>query len=526
MDAVGASSVSTVTSDLVSPPTIIGQNVSNSPVVAVSPSGYAVAVWTFFDGAQDHVQSAILPLSGSWTVLPGYVSDPAEDAQLPNVVVDSSGNAVAVWEIFNGSTSRVQAARLPFGSSTWISATADLATGITLDTGAKTQLGIDALGNTTAGWINALGASSFIQSARLPSGSDTWTSLTDIAANIPSNLTLEVDPAGNAVAVWEARSGFKTILQGASIAFNATIWTQTADLTTSSVNSFNPSLGVDGSGNAIAMWATGFAPSTLVIKASKLPFGTTTWLATSDVTVPEQGAFHPSIAVAPSGYAVASWQFKHTPSEFVIQGATLAVGSFSWSTPVDLTSLNQNNSRVPTTAVDPLGNAIVLWSQDIGSQTFLMGSLLPYGLPWIPGMILSPLNTNIDALNPSVALSANNYGVVAYEGVSPSEFLVLASHLNSPFSPVPPFSLSGEVMYNRFASQTDIIHRLEWPATIDPSVVAYYLKRNGQLIAVIPVGGPHFYEDHNRKKKNSDVYSLTSVRADQTEGLPLTLALP
>jgi hypothetical protein len=69
------------------------------------------------------------------------------------------------------------------------------------------------------------------------------------------------------------------------------------------------------------------------------------------------------------------------------------------------------------------------------------------------------------------------------------------------------------VIDNQFLTQTDVIHRLSWFASPDPTVTRYILDRNGRLIATIPAGPSHFvYDDHDRKN-HRDTYELFAVNA-------------
>jgi hypothetical protein len=86
------------------------------PQVVVDPSGNVIAVWTRFDGSNLRIQSATRTPSGPWST-PVSISDPGFDASTPRVAVDPSGNVLAVWTRNFGATNRIQASyRLAGGS--------------------------------------------------------------------------------------------------------------------------------------------------------------------------------------------------------------------------------------------------------------------------------------------------------------------------------------------------------------------------------------------------------------------------
>ncbi len=92
-----------------------------------------------------------------------------------------------------------------------------------------------------------------------------------------------------------------------------------------------------------------------------------------------------------------------------------------------------------------------------------------------------------------------------------------------PPQPQPPSNLTGQLRKVIFATQTEYIHQLQWSPSIDTTVVDYILFRNGSQIAVISASGPLEYNDQNRHKNESDIYSLVSVNASGVQSDPITL---
>jgi hypothetical protein len=86
------------------------------PQVAIDGSGNVIAVWTRSDGTNLRIQSANRTPSGPWSAAQ-TLSDPGQSASSPQVAVDASGNAVAVWTRNDGTSGRIQAAYRPAGGS-------------------------------------------------------------------------------------------------------------------------------------------------------------------------------------------------------------------------------------------------------------------------------------------------------------------------------------------------------------------------------------------------------------------------
>src|ERR1700733_10528079 len=199
-----------------SPPDTISSPISSTPQIGIDASGNTVGIWQEFDGTNTNVQAATLPKGGIWSSPVTISSAPGNNNQAnPQVAVNPSGYAVAVWEELNG-TSVVRASTMQFGGS-W-SAPIDIS---------------------------------------LP-GSD--------SSQIPQ---VAVDPAGNAVAVWARNNGSFTIMQAATLPF-ASAWSTPVDISPTNKDSFSPQVGVDSSGNAVAIWTE---VTDQIIQGATLPFG-------------------------------------------------------------------------------------------------------------------------------------------------------------------------------------------------------------------------------------------------------------
>src|SRR3954452_4288525 len=70
---------------------------ANAPQVAVDGSGNALAVWQRLDGSNLIVQSSFRPAGGAFAA-PVDLSAAGQDTQEPQVAFDGSGNALAVWD--------------------------------------------------------------------------------------------------------------------------------------------------------------------------------------------------------------------------------------------------------------------------------------------------------------------------------------------------------------------------------------------------------------------------------------------
>ncbi|MEN9344304.1 MAG: hypothetical protein RLZZ453_1091, partial [Chlamydiota bacterium] len=89
----------------------------------------------------------------------------------------------------------------------------------------------------------------------------------------------------------------------------------------------------------------------------------------------------------------------------------------------------------------------------------------------------------------------------------------------------PPMNLNGNVINNRFLLQDDRIHHIQWQASQDPTVIQYQVYRNGVLLALISANAPLMYDDHNRSKKVTDVYSVTDTNGNGNTSSVVSISL-
>ena len=155
-----------------------------SPQVRLDGSSNSVAIWIESDSdGIAVVQAATMPFNGSWSS-PVTVSQTGKSAMSPQLVVNSSGLAVAAWLVKN-STYGVRclcSATLPFGGS-WSSVTAISSTEEHVQ---DFSLQIDDSGNNVLVWSSSSvnnGSQSIMSSTLLSGGA--WSAPVSISTIMP-----------------------------------------------------------------------------------------------------------------------------------------------------------------------------------------------------------------------------------------------------------------------------------------------------------------------------------------------------
>jgi hypothetical protein len=231
-------------------------NAPIGPALAVNAAGDAVVVWARGDGV---VQASFRPVStGVWSA-PADLSSPGTTAG-PEVALAPSGDAVAVWSWRGaGSTgSVVQASFRPAGGG-W-GASEAVSTNPAAN-GRRPQVAIDASGNAVAVWL--AGAVPVVRAAARRRASGAWSERVAVsplgqAAGAPS---LGGNAAGNAVAVWTMGPRAHASLRPAAGGWSA-------PSAISGTNAGAPLVRLDGSSRAVAAWSRGGAVEAADLTAS------------------------------------------------------------------------------------------------------------------------------------------------------------------------------------------------------------------------------------------------------------------
>lgn len=498
--------------------------------IAETPSGKAVAIFIQQNGTN-------ITLKGS--SFNGTTWNPTTDLSTANFIgdpmvrIDPSGNAFAVWiEIDQGSgIFTIKGAKLLANTLNWLP-TSDLDTS---STGfLNPQIAVDSSGNAVAIWDDS--GPKILKGATLIAPSLIWTSTTDLTTvgdNFEPAQThnvlqgLAVNDNGLAVAVWDGKDSITNLsrISGATLQIDSSLVWSTLPITPFLCSDVfvNPAIavGIDNAGNAYALWGILTLFGASKVQSATLSFGDIAWQIFPDVEI---GAgfdlfTSPYIAVAPSGQAVGIWQTENANP--VLHGASLASGGTAWQRTADLGPVDPGNNR-QFIGIDAAGNALAISNTNfiVNVQTLLSGAST-----WSSRTPISIPNNKSEATQITVPPS----GLLPFAlwqdetlGVyQVSQFIVTPPPPPAP--PLPPATFTGRVLKNKFLTQTDRIHELNWTASPSPNVVKYNLRRNGVLIATISANQPFIFVDHDRDRK--DKYVLTAVDNIGQESTPLFVTL-
>jgi len=337
---------------------------ASNPQVAIDSSGDAIAVWHQSDGAQFSIWANRYTPTGGWETAELIETDNAGSASNPQVAVDPNGNAVAVWSQSDATNRNIWSNRYTptggWGAAELIETLAG--------TSAASQVAVDPNGNAVAVWQHFDGADQNLWSNRYtPTGGWGAAELieTDSAGGV-SAAQVAVDPNGNAVAVWSQDDGTRFNIW--SNRYTPTGGWETAELieTDNAGDAFGPQVATDPSSNAIAVWTQDEGTRFNIWSSRYTPTGG--WGIAERIEADNAGsAIRPQVAIDPSGSALAVWSQDDGARLNIWANHYTPTGG--WGIAERIETDNAGSASDPQVAVDPNGNGIAVWHQPDGVRT-------------------------------------------------------------------------------------------------------------------------------------------------------------
>ncbi len=320
------------------------------PVLAVSPSGHAVAVWQEWTGSLFILKSSVSE-GGAWSQ-PVSISEPSQSDYSQLVQMDQSGNATAIWKK-NNISSVIQSAALPF-RGTW-------STPATLSDpklkAIEPELAINSTGNVIAIWETESPRYMIDSLRRLLNGN--WSQLLNVVngSNRVALPKIALDSRGNAAAVWvEFINGSGIVINGAILPAQG-VWSKPFSITppVDSVSIDFP-FKMDAKGNGLLVWSSSVNSASYIQAAvyhNEGQWSKPVVISSVPNNVSDERV---ALAVSANGSAVATWTWN---LEDAIHASTLLPDG-SWSAPV---TFSGKNPELHDVAMDPRGYAIMCWTE-------------------------------------------------------------------------------------------------------------------------------------------------------------------
>jgi len=350
---------------------------AHSPKIATDSNGNALAVWVQSHDFEFSIWANRFSVDNdSWgdAVLIEQIDN---DAIHPEISVDSSGNALAIWAQQNddGAAYNIWANRYSVNNNSW-----GLAEMIEDSTGdAKySKVAVDDNGNAVAVWHERESQEYSVWANRYNVSNDSWGKAERIGSvgsdSHPSGSTIDriqytpdisVDGNGNALTVWSQTDDTQDNIWANRFSVANDSWGAATMIENDDGDARRPAISVDGNGNALAIWyqSDGLLPTTRFNRYSIIE---SSWGTAALIETDAGHAESHQITHDNSGNALAVWR-EADGGVFSIRASRYNASKSSWEASA-LIEANAGGAETPQIAIDGSGNALAVWEQNDGSQ--------------------------------------------------------------------------------------------------------------------------------------------------------------
>ncbi len=315
--------------------------------VGIDAAGNATAVWEDKGTGEVLITGATRPAGGKWQ-MPVAISKAGANANEPRVAVDSAGNAVAVWERFEGEEF-VEASMKPAGSAAWGKSVALTEPETGKGEPAGQQVAIDEHGEAVAVWSRTNGTHNFVEASVGRASSSAWqrpVTVSGPGGNVEEAPAIGVNGQGAAVASWERLNGGSEVIEAASGLAASGSWQLPVQLSESGQEAGDAQVALDSQGNAAAAWRRFDGKTSYIAEAAGL-----------DAAGPRLNA----LAIPPLGAVGQALAFSVAPldvwSQVVSTGWSFGDGTSAAGASVTHVYASPGPTTATVTSTDGVGNA-------------------------------------------------------------------------------------------------------------------------------------------------------------------------
>ena len=233
-----------------------------------------------------------------------------------------------------------------------------------------------------------------------------------------SDPQVAADKAGNAVAVWAQSDGsFIHIRANRYVAGSG--WLTPIRIDSDNSNAASPQLAVDGSGNAVVVWAQANS-----IWSARFTAGVG-WDVATIISSGGTSVAAPQVAVNTNGDAVAVWQ-QLDGTQNVWANRYLA--GWGWDTAATISD-GAGDATVPQVAADDSGNDVAVWAQFDGTRDNIMANRYIAGSGWGTAALIETDNNG--AATPQVSIGADGDGMAVWQQSDGIRTNIWANHYSA-----------------------------------------------------------------------------------------------
>lgn len=394
---------------------------SDQVAIVVDPLGYATAVWQGFNGTDYQIRASRRLLSlgglGSWSS-PVTISDGSVSfAQGPVLGADYLGNVVVVWSAFNAELSIIQTA-----SCTSLGVWSSPSTISTLDFNASlprlavNRLGV--LGNAVAVWQHYNGSYFEVKAAER-SLAGAWSSPESLSQTEGDDLLpcIAIEDSGDAIAAYIFNNYLGSYTAWVCSKAAGQAWQALHQVSDGDDQVHSTSVALDAVGRAVMVWGDFNGLNFEIDAIARDAQGV--WSDPVAISSPSTESYAPSVQIDTLGTATVLWT-AFDGAHYLLQSATCSAGG-SWTTPVTLSG-GQSDVGDNHFVIAADNTVIAVWSEDNGSNSAIYSSRCPSGGAWSAPVKIS--NTSSYAYSPSLGVDGTGRAAAVWLQYDGSNHLV------------------------------------------------------------------------------------------------------
>jgi hypothetical protein len=381
-----------------------GTSVLSRPCAAINAGGNAIAVWySGYVSTNRRVFANMYTAGWGWDeAQPVDINSAVEE---PYAALDSNGNAMVVWKQADGETSSIYAKRYVSGSG-WGEAQA-----IETDAGNVfcPKVVVDGSGNAIAVWLQDEGTGINSMYANRYSVGSGW-GTPELIENNDNELVMDARLACNAkgdvVVVWEQYDGTCSSIY-ANRYVPGSGWEQTQMIDNNQYPAASPRAAIDSNGNAVAAWDQYIHGVGDEIQVSRYVPGSG-W-GTPEVIGTHSNKGYPHIVIDDRGNIIVTWQgsssrmyaAKYSPGRGWLPPLVLAQGE-----------IGDMSHHLGLLTMDAKGNALTVWLQSDGVSESVYAARYVADVGWGTAQLLE--FGEGEAYFPHLAMNAGGEAVVVW----------------------------------------------------------------------------------------------------------------
>lgn len=396
--------------------------IAQDPDLKVSKSGDALVVWWQYSGAG--YTSGVIKARWLGSETATQISSSSGFAMMPKVAVDAAGNAIVVWMQSENQLNDVWVNRYVVNSG-W-GEPIKLTTSLTTASGPSgvPSIAIDSTGNAVIMWNQSdesISSHFDVFTSRYSVATGSWSApaMLSNGTNCAYGFKVVANGAGKAAVIYNQYQRSDGIAGNGDA---SDIWVATGTTSggfathvkvSSSANLIygQASLAVDPDGDFLAAWIQNNNSGYFDMWVSRRPVGGS-WEAPNTIGNSVTGAcYFPEVEFDASGNAFATWVQQSDSEERQYVAARRYTAGGAWSSKTEI-SENTGNTFDQHLAVDSSGNATVVWYQIEPSAITVRSARYLQSSGWGTSQLISSMGAPFDGymVTPAPRIAVNPSG--------------------------------------------------------------------------------------------------------------------